>query len=101
MEERSVSKMQDIFSKGLEVLGFNPFSITYVNIEDSRYCQGGFLSVTFYFKEEFYQFLDLLDYKSMCDSSGITILEDTLTVYLSGIALFNLISICNSYETVN
>ena len=53
----------------------------------------GILAVTFYFRQDLNEFLDLVDYKYSCDKSGYVILEDTNTVFLHGLPLVKLYTV--------
>ncbi len=69
----------------LETKDIYPFSVFYTDAINN-----GALSITFYLNEDLDQFLDILEYKSMCDNSGFEIFRDTQTVILTGRSLITL-----------
>ena len=49
----------------------------------------GALSITFYIEEDLNEFLNLLDYKNLCDTSGYDIFLEDRTILLTGRGLMN------------
>jgi len=50
----------------------------------------GFLAISFYTKIDLNEFLELINYGPQCDKSGYTIIEETKTVFLTGLPLVKL-----------
>lgn len=56
-----------------------PFSVFFTDVIGS-----GALSITFFIEEDLEEFLDLLEYKNLCDTSGYDIFPEDRTVVLTG-----------------
>jgi hypothetical protein len=70
--------------KFLENHDIYPFSVFFTDIIGS-----GALSITFYIEEDLNEFLNLLDYKNLCDTSGYDIFPEDRTILLTGRGLMN------------
>lgn len=65
--------------KFLENHDIYPFSVFFTDVIGS-----GALSITFYIEEDLNEFLNILDYKNLCDTSGYDIFPEDRTVVLTG-----------------
>ena len=84
----NLNKEIEIQESVIEFLGKNdisPFSVIFT------YClnDGGTLSITFWINSDIDEFLDHIEYKTICDKSGYLILRDNNTVIISGFALID------------
>lgn len=70
--------------KFLENHNIYPFSVFFTDVIGS-----GALSITFYIEEDLNEFLNLLDYKNLCDTSGYDIFLEDRTVLLTGRGLMS------------
>ena len=72
----------------LDRLSISPFSVIFT------YClnNGGMLAITFWLDSDIDEFLDFVEYKSLCDKSGYLILRDNNTILISGFALIDFYS---------
>lgn len=61
-----------------------PFSVLYVDSPE-------FLKISFYLETDIQEFLGLIEYTKMCDTSGVLIISETNTILLQGIGLINLL----------
>ena len=75
-----------IFS--LDKLDISPFSVIFT------YClnDGGTLAISFWLDSDIDEFLDFVEYRSLCDKTGYLILRENNTVLVSGFALIDLYS---------
>lgn len=66
----------------------SPYSVIFT------YClnDGGTLSITFWIDSEIDEFLNFIEYKSICDKSGYLVLKENNTVLISGFALIDFYS---------
>ncbi len=78
-------ELQESITNFLQEHNISPFSVTL-----SYIINNGILSVSFYFKEDLDEFLDLIDYKVQVDKSGYSIIQETNTILLTGVALVRL-----------
>lgn len=84
-EPREISIQKEVM-KYLEKLELFPFSV----ICSFAIPPGdGILSITFYTKNDFNEFLNYIDYENQCDSRGYLILGDSNTIILSSLGLMN------------
>lgn len=87
MTEPKEIRIQEIVIKYLMKSDIFPFSVIYTNeVGDNT----GTLGVTLYNREQLDELLDRFNYKSRCDKTGYTIIEDTNTILFSGMALLDL-----------
>lgn len=82
--------IQDNISEIFGKYEIYPYSIIFTYCMNSN--KGGLLSITFFLPGDVDFFLDKVNYKSLCDQSGYTIIKDTNTVIITGMALLNLIN---------
>ena len=61
-----------------------PFSVFFTDVIGS-----GALSITFYIEDDLEEFLDILGYKSLCDTSGYNVFPEDRTILLTGQGLMN------------
>lgn len=78
-------ELQEAIIDFLQKHDISPFSVTL-----SYIINNGILSASFYFKKDLDEFLDLIDYKVQVDKSGYTIIPETNTILLTGVALIKL-----------
>lgn len=83
-----IIEIQEKIISYLGVLGISPFSVTFT------YCfeNGGTLALTFWLDSEIREFLDKIEYRSICDKSGYLILESNNTIIIRGYALIDIYS---------
>lgn len=72
----------------LGTFGISPFSVIFTYGLDN----GGLLAMTFWLSSEVNEFLEKVEYRSICDKSGYLILESNNTIILSGYALIDIYS---------
>jgi len=70
--------------KFLENHNIYPFSVFFTDVIGS-----GALSITFYIEEDLNEFLNILGYKNLCDTSGYDIFLEDRTILLTGRGLMN------------
>jgi len=70
--------------KFLENHNIYPFSVFFTDVIGS-----GALSITFYIEEDLNEFLNILGYKNLCDTSGYDIFPEDRTILLTGRGLMN------------
>jgi hypothetical protein len=87
MKTQREIEIQESVIKTLTNFEIYPFSVIFTY---SGGINSGLLSITFFLKDDIHKLLDLLEYKTQCDKSGYTILEETNTILLSDMALINL-----------
>ena len=77
--------IQEEVISSLSHLDISPFSVIFT------YClnDGGTLAITFWLDTDIDEFLDYVEYKSLCDKTGYLILRDNNTVLISGFALID------------
>lgn len=85
-EEEIQNKVME-FLKGLEI---PPFSVIFTHVLGK-----GILSITFWYSFEIKEFLDKIDYRSLCDKTGFQVLWETNTVLISDLALLRLFTKIN------
>ena len=64
--------------KFLENHNIYPYSVFFTDIIGT-----GALSITFYIEDDLNDFLDILEYKNLCDTTGYDIFPETRTVILT------------------
>ena len=80
--------IQEEITLALCRLDISPFSVIFT------YClnDGGTLAITFWLDSDISEFLDFVEYKSLCDKTGYIILRENNTILVSGFALIDLYS---------
>lgn len=73
----------------LTARGIFPFNVFYTRC--GKYDQ--VLGLTFFLEIDLEDFLDILDYKTLCDKSGYTIFPKSNTIILSGEGLMRLLDV--------
>lgn len=63
----------------LENHNIYPYSVFFTDIIGT-----GALSITFYIEDDLNDFLDILEYKNLCDTTGYDVFPETRTVILTG-----------------
>lgn len=63
----------------LETHNIYPFSVFFTDIIGS-----GALSITFFIEDDLKEFLEILGYKNLCDTSGYDIFPEERTILLTG-----------------
>lgn len=82
---RSEERIEKAIEKTLGEWNIYPFSVT------CTFCLGdgeGLVGITMFFEEDIKEFLEKIEYKTMCDKSGCIVKGNT--VLLSGLTLMNL-----------
>lgn len=82
-------KLQSDIRARLENKGIYPYSVIYTSEGLGGNNRGGLLSITLYNIEDYNKLLEISGYKSICDRSGFLLLEDTLTIIISGMSLLS------------
>lgn len=72
-------EIEDKAIKFLENHNIYPYSVFFTDI-----IEDGALSITFYIEDDLNEFLNILGYKSLCDTSGYNIFQDNRTIILTG-----------------
>ena len=78
-------ELQDSIEKYLTDHNIFPLSVTLTYKIGS-----GLLAITFYTENDLNEFLDLINYGPQCDKSGYAIINETKTIFLSGLPLVKL-----------
>lgn len=81
-------EIQEAVIKKLTEHGISPFSVIFTY--ESSNVEGGLLSITVYLESELDELLDIIEYRSQCDKTGFTLLPETNTLIVTGMALINL-----------
>ena len=81
-------EIQEQIIEYLGSIDISPFSVIFT------YClnDGGMLSITFWINSDIDEFLNHIEYKSICDKSGYLILRENNTIMISGFALIDFYS---------
>lgn len=82
MAHLSMNGIEETVKTWLISKGIYPFSVLY-----SRDPQ--FLKLSFFIKTDLEELLDITDYKTTCDHSGIQIFDETYTILYSDASLIN------------
>ena len=93
MKQNREKEVQEKITQFLLSNGISPFSVIFTYCFDD----GGLLGLTFWLKSEVEEFLNLVEYKSLCDRKGYLILENNNTVIISGFALIDFYSKVQQY----
>lgn len=88
MKFDDILKLQSYIKDWLERKDIIVFSV-YITLEVPMY-SNGLCSISFYEREQLQDFLSLMEYSVQCNKSDYTIIEDSNTILLSGLALVKL-----------
>lgn len=81
-------EIQELVIDYLSNLDISPFSVIFTySLND-----GGTLSITFWINSDIDDFLNHIDYKSICDKTGYIILRENNTILITGFALIDFYS---------
>jgi hypothetical protein len=81
-------KVQESMISVIENSGLIPYSVFYTKIIGDK--DTGLLCITMYSLSDLYSLLKLFGYQEKCDKSGFTVIKESSTVMLTGIALTSL-----------
>ena len=84
----SLIKLQTVIKEWLIQHDIVPFSV-YITLSVPEYSQG-LCSIGFYRKEDLSNFLNLVEYSVQCSKSDYIIVEESITLLITGLALINL-----------
>jgi len=65
-----------------------PFSVTYTKILGDL--NTGLLCISFYNKEDYSKFLELINYEHKCDKRGIILFSKSYTTFITGLQLYDI-----------
>lgn len=90
MRKNSVISLEKSVFDYLVKKDINPFSVTYTTAMKNSPFSDGALSITTYTELDLRDLLALLNYDSLCDRSGVFVIEENNTVILSGMGIMSL-----------
>lgn len=80
--------IQEEVIAALGKLDISPFSVIFTySLND-----GGTLAITFWLDSDIDEFLNFVEYKSLCDKAGYLVLRSNNTILISGFALMDFYS---------